>query len=1414
MKIPPYTIDDIRLTRSRKFPAATSGTGAPASTLQRFNASTSSACRAERGVALIITLILLSVTLVMAVAFLAISRRERGSVATESDTTAAKFAADSALAHAEARIVAQILVTTNPYVQPLLVSTNYFNSFGFNPISDNGIPNLTNVNYVYRINNGGALAGLDLAQNIANLYFNPRPPVFYGSNANDFRYYLDLNRNGRYDTNGVVTNVDMALRGLGSASLQVGDPEWIGVLEHPDQPHGPNNQFIARYCFIAVPADSLDLNEIHNQAHNAVDGNNNFVSPPTGDAYRRNQGVGTWEINLAAFLTDLNPNRWDAAAEPYLYPAALAGNSFAFDDARSLIAWRYGGNYSSLQSANNVFGNAGAILWLNSGLDGYSVWSQTTLSTNYAGNYVSANFLNPSPSQPWLGAPNANDYFYSPSELFDSNKSSAQFVNSIYNVGISNDTYDRYTFYRMLDQIGSDSAPESGKINVNFSNAVVNCDANGVLLNLTVIPNLETNFSSWKPQAFFTAAADKMLHAYSSEWFQESPTNYLMTYYGLPYIPSFFPNITIAGMYVTNVAYAGQVNQIPAFGITNIPVYVNGQFVYTPAVNRVLQLAANIYDSVSYTNDPFTGISNYPSIFRPVFWTTNEFNPTLGKTLTDVYIKGYQYVVEPLTTNGNPIFNAPVEVTTLPTGITTSNVWGVPWIIGAKKGFPNFNGFEWNSSFFIERELQFKRDTITASGTAYPFGRRYTTNQMYFIGVSNVFGCEHWNSYAEAYNNKATVVAQDWLTVQLTNSDGIVINNPFETNGFASPQPWQGNTYVMPFGTNMFVSQQLNPNYYSTNNVYLYFYGPGSINAAGGSPSFAGPIFVPTQYTPPNYPDTGTPQLPQFGMTMTNRMRAYIIDNNGYILDYVQLGSMNGSLNVNEAISDADGSGFWSTNGYSGGDMPYGVYEQWLVSEGGQSFPAADSDEGGGTPAQGWTTAQVPGAGGDTTPPAQQAFFHAFFTDDNKASYKLMDISNTELSIQAPFTPMRLISQRFVYMVNDPLVHYLASDLYDPAGNTNSRVTMSAPPAFLQPPLGIQSDRYMPWGTMGKSWPGAVGYDGNLFNFSYRDSLVRSSDNWDFPTNIFPSIGWIGRVHRGTPWQSVYMKSTNLLSLLTPVSGSQTYTTGINTWQVWTGNGNPFDATNSAPIQDRMLFDLFTATPNDDATRGRLSINLGADDPNNLRAGLAAWSAVLSGLAALTNNYPNQQIGFNARYQDPIPGKRAPDYSITNIQPAGVNPGNSQVGQIVAAIDFVRAHTTNIDGLTNVFEHAGDVLSVPALSDAIPFLNSANIGQQTNGISDEMYEWVPQQIMGLVTVNGTPQAPQRYVVYCYGQTLKPAPNGIVTGGGAFFGLVTNYQVTAESGTRAIIRVENTPTPANPTATPHVVVEQYNPLPPD
>ena len=100
-----------------------------------------------------------------------------------------------------------------------------------------------------------------------------------------------------------------------------------------------------------------------------------------------------------------------------------------------------------------------------------------------------------------------------------------------------------------------------------------------------------------------------------------------------------------------------------------------------------------------------------------------------------------------------------------------------------------------------------------------------------------------------------------------------------------------------------------------------------------------------------------------------------------------------------------------------------------------------------------------------------------------------------------------------------------------------------------------------------------------------------------------------------------------------------------------------------------------------------------------------------------------------------------------------------------------------------VFEHKGDILAVAATDRtiAIPALDLDNL--QHNGISDEMYEWLPQQTMSLLRCSGSP----RYVIYCYGQALKPAPNGIYTGGGPFFGMVTNYQVVSEIATRAVVR---------------------------
>ena len=135
----------------------------------------------------------------------------------------------------------------------------------------------------------------------------------------------------------------------------------------------------------------------------------------------------------------------------------------------------------------------------------------------------------------------------------------------------------------------------------------------------------------------------------------------------------------------------------------------------------------------------------------------------------------------------------------------------------------------------------------------------------------------------------------------------------------------------------------------------------------------------------------------------------------------------------------------------------------------------------------------------------------------------------------------------------------------------------------------------------------------------------------------------------------------------------------------------------------------------------------------------------------------------------------------------------------------------NFDGVKEVFEHIGDVLRSPLLTEQSPFLDLKN---NTNYLSDEVYEWLPQQSLGLLRLG----APPRYVIYCYGQALRPAPNSVNLAGGANFGTVTNYQVVAESAARAVLRVnQNVFTNAVGAAIGtnySTTIESYNVLGPD
>jgi hypothetical protein len=1379
--------------------------------------------------ALVTTLILLSVTLIMAVAFLSISRRERNAVTTTTDTASARLATDAALANAEAQIVVNIFATTNvaAYNFGLLVSTNYINGFGFVPNSANP----TNVNY--NDPSGAPITGNNLIQNIANLYYLPRAPVYLinlVTHTNENRFYLDLNRNAVDDPNGWVTNLDNTGAGLGTASFQVGDPEWIGVLDHPDAPHGPNNRFVARYAFIAVPVgNTLDINAIHNQVFDegtAPSPGTIITVYPGTDGFFRNEGVGSWEINLAAFLADLNTNEWGqsvgssgptlpppppGSANYYQYdePLGNANQGLAFDDARALLAYRYANNYNSLASVDSLYGGAagsGHFAFLNDNIDGYS---DGPLMTGFQlpGDVTSPR-LNDYPSLPWAGADNTNQFF-TVEELFNTNET-ATFGSDLLNAGASffggttNSTYDRYTFYRMLDELGSDSAPESGKINLNYSNAVVQTDFSGIATNIAIVPNAETNFMAWTPTNFFLVAADRLLQLYTTNWFRSNPSNYLITYYGVAtnYYHYYTNNSGFlvivtndpTGLGLTNIPFFGMTNQVPAFGITNIPVVINSNFVYTPAVNRLLQLAANIYDAVYYTNHFFPVSGSFssaylPSVFRPIFNVTNELNFN-GVVVKDVYICGFSELTErvdvtepdaPLSVPYNLANRAVLDSLNpgIHSGASAINVFGVPMIIGAKKGFPNFNEFYMESTFQLTRKLM-----VTRSDTNVTLSTTFNNYEMFNLSLNNQFGVECWNSYRSNYTRPIDIYVTNFLVMTLINDE----NFSYTTNLTAG-----SSLLIGPSTTNL-----VWPGYTNSINPVL---SPGSFQIPLATNFAAVPVstyrfnsgnpFLTTNVSLPfETGNTGFGTLPQphWGLTMTNNLQVVMVDDaTGRLIDYVQLSGPNSIRDLLAEILrgyDTVGSGSdtaynnqWDTNVIN--NVPAGVANQLNVSQG-LGIPAYDAahwsqDE---KMAYDQMNAFLVFLSGATTPLLTPADLPGYKPDPTQ-----LGIAETTNNMQAPYTPSALVVQDIAWQANDPLVHYMAGDLINATAGSGLQIYTNWPWN-----LGKLNQRYQPWGGNPSTGVGT-----NLL--AVKDPLVYCSDDWNFPTNKLPTVGWLGRIHRGTPWQTVYLKASDILSY--PNDFGAYGSSGPNVWVVWTGNLNPFEVTNTAPKQDRLLFDLFTTAFNDNAMRGQLSVN----QPH-----LAAWSALFSGVMALSNNAPDAVINVSSQGASSMT-----NFTAFPISPAGLGT-NSAMWQLWNGIAQSRAAVSNIDGITGAFEHAGDICFVPQLTEQSPFLHLSNYVnnawvsdaiQKDKGISDEMYEWLPQQVMSLLR-EGSP----RYVIYCYGQALKPAPNSLVTSS-AYFGMCTNYQVVAESAARAVVRVEGAGTP-----TPHVVVESYNPLPPD
>ena len=1411
----------------------------------------------SRGVVLVITLIMLSVVTLMAVLFLSMSRRERTAVAVTGDHITARMMADSALARAQSEVAHGIISRTNRFHYDLMVSTNYLNHLPDlgTDVFDASLTEYNPTNVSYHADRYHAPLGEEeQAINIGNLLHDPRPPVYVDWNdpqalGSDFRYYLDFNRNGRFEESGwrpeMRNRVQRARTSEGDSvfTRQVGDPQWIGVLENPGLPHSPTNRFVGRYAFLVVPeGKTLDLNHIHNRR--------NFDDEPF--VFRRHQGLGPWELDLAGFLRDINANEWNTSSR--------AGKG-----AQTLLGHRLGNRIperlDTVVAGDDLFGSIGmdSVDFFSDGPylggDSWPVLPDNDQATQpYWGTDLEAVFTD------------INTVFPSvvrvPPPVDPSPQNRLQDVREDLNRRVTEwSSHDRYTIHRLLGQMGLDSSAASDTSVPSLAILDGLVPASGeervprIGLNFEAVGVDDRNrieYRHWEPRRFFLTAADRLLQA-------NVVTN----------PPSIVPDagtgsatlqgtnhFMVGDVYMTNhQAFIGTtLFSIGDVGIQIWPRVHPDRKQYSANLHQLLQQAANITDVVAdrQDEDPVYfaagGAQHFPLVLRPRF----------SRGLTNGTVRIIDYV---LVTNDAPdqIARRPWRDLALATDRNAlqpdDNVWGIPWVISARKGLPSFNEFGVLTTLEMTRKLEINKGAPGAPPA------NWRTNQMVTLSVSNLCGLEFWNPYAGDYPREVQIHTLVDRSLVITNrrpstlvSNRVLIPTritiPTRRVQRLSPgvdsMNWPGGGFKVPF-------------YHNESSLFLPAgSGGGMVRAPSAVYNHAMGILIPvtgdlTDDVASFFPDQPGFPMESLGLAMTNRVRAFMLDiPTGRIIDFVNLDRLVQHIDLTEElIGDVEGlSGvgelgeYWSVN-RPGSTLldplapTEGVIKQIVTALG--DLPVSSAV---------WNSYAGRGAGRDREeaidlfrtflgfPPRHLSPFAL-----NDAYRRLRD-PRKGFRRQVPFSPT---VRKFIYhglQANDPLVHYTEEDLADP-------VRMVSQGRFVMPgravslgdlhgfgeldgngrPSGRINPRYRPW-------PATTAESPELYNLAHKDPLVRSPDDWQFPTNHFPGVGWLGRVHRGTPWQTIYLKAylgttgeeiadadgrNRRLRMVTmhdipsvipagtagefpfrtmalddqgndadpPFPGDHLLLQSARDhWYEWSGSYG------THPTNDWKIPGLFTIALNDNAARGLLSVN---------QSGLAAWSAVLSGVSVQTNESPRM-----VAIRD-LGGPRPPRFGERIIEPAGtagipVNRFGNRTDPLVEMVEGERGiNRTRLRFDGGRFRRLGDVLSVPVLTVESPFLDWDDEVIHRAGLDDAAVERIPQQILSLLR-----EDEPRVTIYAYGQTLRPADASLRADPSPeyLFNICTNYQITAEYAIKRTVRFDGDPDNLR------AVVEQEMVLPAD
>ena len=706
--------------------------------------------------------------------------------------------------------------------------------------------------------------------------------------------------------------------------------------------------------------------------------------------------------------------------------------------------------------------------------------------------------------------------------------------------------------------------------------------------------------------------------------------------------------------FFTNVAARLLQSQL-GVNLNHIQVYPTNQ--YTPSVHRLLQVAANLYDAA--TNRPTTDYPYPPTVFRPVFASHS------GGSADEIYICTYTEVTAADTPNLAFNWQNVRDLTDPYDRATfqplTDMVYGIPLIIGAKKGFPSFNKLAMQTQVQVTRKLQFHRP---GTSTTQPVNE---IDQMFVVGISNSLGVEAWNSYAAAFPRELQLVVWPDISVLLTNLDtGKWLN---------APPLWSRYRLAIPVTTNL-----------AANAWAGYDTSESPPSADFQIPLFTNLIFLTNMVyrqqgdtlvdftsTFERIGGTNFYSMPHLELTFRPRLRFALVDKGTQrIVDYVNLADRNG-LDVPDALDtggqcgdpytpDSGNGSMWCTNRLHGANpsdisvATYGINNQ------------IDASMGRITADWNSSTHEFP-TGMDKV--AAINFFKGQFIPNGQPT------SNT---FNAPFQPFRNIYLLTSWQANDPLVHYMLSDLTDLVHSNLVVGSFSSTTPRPTDRLGMINARYEPWG-------GGVdsARSGTALDLKVKDPLLLRSDSWDFPTNSLPDLNWLGRVHRGTPWQTLYLKAPGV---------------SLATWKQWTGNNQLVTNSNGQVWADA----AFTQPTNDWHLASLVISLLNPNNPHNLASvnqpGVPAWCGLLHGMTVLTNHIDS--FGYEA------------------LAPLIMYSNSPQAALVATALDAARFGQPS-----QHFRNLGDILATPELSTTSPWLDLSIIFQSQWEITDAAYEAIP-----------------------------------------------------------------------------------------